>query len=105
MNVRKNEVNELFKKLRKAGYIARQNFACCSSCASYELGELCESKGIPEDSRKVVYYHRQDTDRFWKTGKLFLGWSGNGDEIKQLALDAGLSVEWDGTHEQRIQVS
>lgn len=100
----KEKVNQLFLNLRKSGYIARQNFTCCGSCASYELGEYCETKGIPEGQRKVVYYHRQDTDRFQDRGRLMLGWSGNGTEIVRMAKDLGITTAWDGSEDTRIEL-
>ena len=48
----KGKINNMFKLLRRKGYIARQNFNCCSSCGWAEIGEV----------EKAVFYHRQDAE-------------------------------------------
>lgn len=93
----KQKVNELFKALRKAGYFARQNLGDCQTCG----GAL-----IPEDrTGKYVFYHSQDRDNAIESNKLMLAWGGDGKEIVALAHKVGLQTEWNGTGEQRIQVS
>jgi hypothetical protein len=100
----KEQLNNLFKELRKAGYIAKQNFSCCTGCACYELGEYFSKKGIPEGKeRKSVYYHHQDTLDIEK-GFIYLGWSGNGTEIVTIAKKVGLKVDWDGNEKLKIKV-
>lgn len=99
----KEKLNELFKALRKAGYIARQNFSCCGSCASYELGEILKKKGRTDE--KAVYYHRQDAEYFRNYGKVMLGWGGNGQEIADLARGLGIRTDWNGEDSRRIELN
>jgi len=94
----KDQVNKAFALLRKAGYIAKQNFWCCQSCAWAALSD---------DVTKVVFYHRQDNDA-WK-GKelkdnLYLAWMGDGNEIVGIIQSVGLQVEWGGTEGTRIKI-
>jgi len=100
----KEKLNNLFKELRKIGYVARQNFSCCTSCASYELGDYFSKKGIPEGKgRKAVYYHHQNTQDIDK-GFIHLGWSGDGTVITTLAKKVGLKVDWNGSKDNKIKV-
>jgi len=78
----KHAINEVFKAMRKRGYLAKQNYLCCMGCASAALATLGDTlKDHGKDPRGCVYYHRQDTEH-WKSGKsLFLRF-GNFDTIK-----------------------
>lgn len=92
----KPKVNEAFKALRKAGYFARQNFWCCSSCAWADIAE--------KKAAKAVFYHSQSNERFVRGDDLYLYWDGNGHEIARILEHAGLKVEWDGSPNRAIVV-
>jgi hypothetical protein len=92
----KRLINRGFKKLVQAGYFARQDFWCCQSCAW---------SAIPDEFKKVVFYHKQDTARFKKTGELMLAWSGDGNEIVRAFADEGLNVFWNGKDDSRISIT
>lgn len=93
----KKLVNKAFRELRKLGYVAYQNFWCCSNCAWSALND--------EEAKKAVFYHSQDNDTMLKMGKLWLSWSGDGEEICKVLRDCGLkSVEWDGSENKRILI-
>ena len=83
----KHKINRAFKELRKAGYVAKQDFACCMNCGWSELGD------IP----KAVFYSHQDTSRFKNYGELLLSWDGDGSEIVRIFENAGLKVNWNGS--------
>lgn len=91
----KQKINAAFRELRKAGYFAKQDFWCCQSCGW---------RAIPEYAKKVVFYHRQDLDKFRRTGELMLAWAGNGSEICRIFEYVGLTFEWDGTKDNRISI-
>lgn len=106
----KERVNAAFKELRQLGYIARQNFKCCSSCAWAE---------IPEEADKIVFYNQQSNATAWtksgrfgkgsyKTpilqGPLFLQWSGDAQEITTVLRRHSLNVEWKGTDSDGIGI-
>ena len=84
-----------FRRIRKLGYFARQNFWCCQSCAW---------SNIPEENDKVVFYHEQDNDDI-KYGNVLLAWRGNADEIKHVFSLDGLMLSGGETEEERIQVT
>lgn len=58
-------LNDAFKDLRAMEFIARQNFACCSNCAGYEIASYISNK--IDSGKKTIYdfsgcvfYHHQD---------------------------------------------
>lgn len=97
----KQQVNNGFRLLRKAGYFAKQNFWCCRSCGL---------SAIPEDkSEKYVFYHNQDNDAWNRKSrtldkKLYLAWNGDCEEICNILTSVGLSLEHHGGREKRIAI-
>jgi len=95
----KDKVNKVFRLLRKAGYFAQQDYWCCQNCAWNAM--------TGEQAEKAVFYHHQDNDA-WKDKelkeKLYLAWSGDGNEIVNIIHSVGLETEWDGTENNRIQI-
>lgn len=123
----KTLVNELFKILRSAyGFVAKQNFSCCGSCAGSEIASNENNHAKPG-----TFYSRQGNDA-WKQNHsrydnsitetlhspLYLSWSvirnsALADEhgepvegecelnvaavIQRTAQRLGLGAEWDGT--------
>lgn len=103
---------KLFPTLRKRGFLARMNFSCCSTCASYELAQMAEQRNI----NKIVFYHHQDDDTFKIEGGVYLRYFLKeelskdafvllGHEIKECAEEVGLKVEWNGNPNQCIKVT
>lgn len=93
-------ISRAFKTLRQNGYFAKQNFWCCNSCAWYDVPE--------ERADKVVFYHSQDYSTLKKEDRVYLTWSGDGNEIVQAFIDNGLpkhEVDWDGTEQRRIVIN
>lgn len=91
-----NKLTIAFRKLRKAGYFAKQNFFCCQSCGWAIMTD--------EQAEKAVFYHAQDNEDK-KEGKPFhLAWAGDGNEICNILRESGLTVEWDGNDKKRIQI-
>jgi len=97
--VTKTQVDNAFAKLKAAGYFAEQNFWCCQSCGW---------NAIPEGVDKVVFYHEQDNEAWDNYGchalsdKLYLAWSGDCREIREILESEGLVVEHDGSDDSRI---
>lgn len=92
----KEKLNKAFRELRKAGYVAKQNYWCCQSCAWASLSD--------EKNEYVVFYHKQDGDDLKEKGECRLAWSGDGYEIKRILEDNGVKVGWDGSDDQRIEI-
>lgn len=123
----KAKLTAAFRELRRRGFIARQNFKCCSGCAGAALGnELVErhkaGKPLP---RGVVFYHRQDAEDLASSGRCMarfgqiLGYDGNpeplvttpvetaavGAEAVEVFRAAGVGVKWNGDPDQCIEIS
>jgi hypothetical protein len=100
----KKMFNLMFKELRSFGFKARQNVACCQTCAWAEM----DSRYSITEEDNVVFYHNQDFESFDKHGNLispiYLAWQGDGDKIKQVAESKGYLVDWDGTENKRIGI-
>lgn len=105
----KKVFNEIFKELRQQGFIARQHFACCSTCAWAEIDNELIGIGASEEQKNVVFYHSQDSTSFDKETKdltsiLYLSWRGDGEKIAETVRKHGFEVKWDGTEAYRIGV-
>jgi hypothetical protein len=109
---RKEKLNELFKALRSEGLVARQNFKCCGTCASYDLGLVLEEK---TDKKGCAYYHQQDTPGI-NRGYVYIGYGGRPDvegcddtiEVGRAISDTAgklkIPVVWDGFSHSRIRL-
>ena len=112
----KGKINELFKSLRKQKVTARQNFACCGSCAGYEL-----ATDLP-NLTPVVFYNRQAGARAQETGRFTVAYgltSKSGEEVEPtpednhfvglqiagIATQLGLAVDWNGHPDETITLS
>ena len=122
MNTNTSKLNDAFKALRKAGFIARQNFMCCGNCASHALA--AHIKGMTPLKRErvkgAVFYTRQNTAAFRRrdsqiylaygpVGVQGLGTFGRdasevGTAVVEALKAAGLEVEWDGNPGNKIVV-
>lgn len=123
----KEKLDKAFKRLRKNGLIARQNFSCCGSCGSYEIATRMEE--LLKDNKQAlgyVFYNRQSAEalrgngRNPADGRLYISYADGStskfpnnipkstEEIgKMLAIaltDAGLVVEWDGNPDSSVLV-
>jgi hypothetical protein len=64
MGLRQN-LDAAFEALTEAGFLARQNFMCCSNCAGTALANEAEKlvdAGTPP--KGCVFYHEQDAEVF-----------------------------------------
>jgi len=99
----KDRLNKAFRQLRKEGFVAKQNFLCCSLCATSEIG-------LTSPDKPFVYYHQQDTDDLRRliernrTPYIYLGWKGDGNKIKTIFESFGIQVEWDGENHTKIKI-
>ena len=116
MRTNKERLNDMFKALRKQGYIARQNFMCCGGCASAALSDkLDEAKAKGKPKLGAVYYHHQDAEPDRMAKGVHLGF-GVGDDstneqdeamgirIIAAAYEQGLAVQWNGKASTRVWV-
>lgn len=112
------KITKAFKELRKKGWFARKSFWCCQSCG-------CAA--VPNEyNNKFVFYHKQDADaiktrrsRYYgrmsnvvaQVGDIMdrgmymtHGEGGDGKEVVNALIAAGLNVEWDESNNTRILV-
>lgn len=126
--------NQAFKALQKMGYIARQNYTCCRSCAGAAIAE--EVAGWNDAKRNklkgAVYYHQQDYAgafggntrvkrstvgelhvRYGQVGVInddrTTCWYGKSDleigqDVAEALRNAGLYVQWNGDPARTIVV-
>lgn len=87
--------------------VARQNFSCCQGCG---CAEITDQK---PDAIGYCFYHKQDNDDLIEHGSFHLAFGNDvGDEaaipIGQKIVDVlnkhGITNEWNGTHNTRIEV-
>ncbi|MFD8594207.1 DUF6891 domain-containing protein [Kitasatospora sp. NPDC059646] len=98
-----------FAALEARGITARENFTCCHGCGQAEIG----AEAAP-DSRGFVYFHSQGTDHAAAGHGLSLyygGFDGSEDttaaigrEVVAALEDAGLTVRWNGSPSQAIEI-
>jgi hypothetical protein len=129
MNTNSSKLTNAFKSLRKAGFIARQNFTCCGNCAGHALAG--DVKGMTPSKRErvkgAVFYTRQDgtsvrgsNGRLRSPHHIYIGYgpvsvSGMGTfgvsetEIAGAVVAAlkaaGLEAEWDGDPASKVLVN
>ena len=120
-----DRLNQAFRQLNAAGVIARQDFACCTSCAHAEIWDEVPDR---RDWRGYVWFHRQDMERAVVGDGLYLGFGGRdersrlqrlfvgrtdgtredaasiGHEIVQALAGEGLPTIWDGKVDRRILI-
>jgi hypothetical protein len=96
MSEGKRKINQAFRALRSKGYFARQNFWCCNTCGWH---------AVPDDKAdKAVFYHEQAAANLKEDGECWLSWSGDGNEIVKVFQDAGVTANWNGESNQKIQI-
>lgn len=95
----KQQLNQAFRELRKAGYFARQNFWCCSSCACADIPQAY--------GNKFVFYHKQAGENLQHEGQCYLQWGmdGNAHEIVDILRKNGVQASWEGSENNAILIT
>ncbi|MEU0024218.1 hypothetical protein [Streptomyces sp. NPDC006335] len=98
-----------FRALNTRGVTARENFTCCRTCGTAEIGAE-----RAEGDRGFVYFHTQCTESAAAGQGLTLlygGFDGSADttaavghEVVDALSAAGLSTQWDGDPGKAIEV-
>ena len=105
-----DKLTQAFKALRSEGYIARQNFTCCGSCAGAQLSDDFDKMPPAKQARVkgAVFFHRQDGEALRQGGDMCIrfGTVKPGDHRDEdtaighaavaVLAAAGLTVEWNG---------
>lgn len=127
-----NRLDIAFKALEQRGVLAEQNFTCCGTCGSAEIGSDIEDFG---PWLGYVFFHAQDTERLLESGLTCLNygsfWPNHVSKAEFDAMDAavrrshyeaktlalmndvvvptleehGIDVEWNGSIDTRIIIS
>lgn len=102
--------HQAYEALESRGITARENFTCCHSCGTSEIGA---ERGA--ESRRFVFFHSQCTEGAAAGHGLMLLYGGFdrsagtttavGHEVVAALTAAGLSTEWDGDPASAITVT
>lgn len=115
-------LSKAFANLRKAGFVARQNFTCCASCAADQIRQDVLKMPVEKRAkvRGMVYYHHQDAANMRRDGKLFVrygqialdGWDTTplidaevGEAVFKAFREVGLIPAWDGDPFRCVEVA
>jgi hypothetical protein len=117
----RENMNKAFNDMRKVGFIARQDFSCCQSCAGSELArEAAKRVQAGKTVNGVVYYHHQDAEgrnegrNFYlaygevdsdKIGKIRMDTKTVGERVCEILKKHNVPFEWDGTSKSRILIT
>ena len=112
----RSAVSNAFAALRKKGFIARVNFSCCMSCATYELTDMARAR----KKYRAVYWHRQDDAHFREGFPLHIRYfylspedDDNdtsaeertvGEQVAAALRNQNLRIDWDGNPNRTIQI-
>ncbi|MEU8086101.1 hypothetical protein AB0B57_21140 [Micromonospora sp. NPDC049101] len=99
-----------FRTLSTAGVVARENFSCCQTCGTTEIGAE-----IPQGrtARGYAFYHQQDAENGVDDSGVHVAYglfgqpttADIGAEVVAALRAEGLTVHWDGSTGTRIRVS
>ncbi|MEV5748014.1 hypothetical protein AB0L00_09365 [Actinoallomurus sp. NPDC052308] len=100
-----------FRELETAGIIARENFTCCQSCGTAEIGGEAPEGAEP---RGYVFCHHQDVQAAVGGHGVYLSYGAFGgdeaattrigEEIVAVLRRHGLTPDWNGDSGRRIAV-
>lgn len=108
-----DRLDNAFNELEESGIISRQNFSCCGTCGSYDIGEpIKEAMDAGRDVRGYTFYHQQDTEAAVEGHGLCFAYGAIEDgedaalkiahEITRVLKKHELHPEWDGSWNKRI---
>lgn len=105
-----DKLSKAFEEMSNAGIVAKENFTCCQTCGSSEIGDYAQEKDYG-----YVFYHQQDTDRAVEGDGVYLSYGHLGlakksmkemtTQIIQTLEKNGLNVVWNGSVHTRILVN
>jgi hypothetical protein len=110
-----DRLDAAFAALEIAGVVARQHFTCCGTCGLAEIDrEIAAVEAAGTRTRGYTFYHWQDTEAAVDGyglclyyGSCFEGEAADlaiGHEIVAELERHGLSVQWNGSLDRRIEV-
>lgn len=111
-----DRLDAAFAELQASGLLAEQNYWCCGTCATSDMGARLKQarKAGDEVPRGYTYYHEQDTESAVCGGGLYLAYGaeargkeatlGIAHEIVEKLERHGFAPDWDGSVNRRIFV-
>ena len=111
-----DRLDAAFADLRGTGLLAEQNYWCCGTCATSDMGaRLKEARKAGGDvPRGYTYYHEQDTESAIYGGGLYLAYGaeargkeatlGIAREVVTVLERHGFKPDWEGDPDRRIFV-
>jgi hypothetical protein len=103
--------------LEDRGIVARQNFTCCMTCGSSEIGDEIDSyNATGRRARGYVFFHMQATEHAVEGGGINFAYGSAdrnassdddvaiGAELADSIRRAGLQVDWNGKIEMCVMV-
>lgn len=110
-----DRLDSAFAALEQAGVVARQHFTCCGTCGLAEIDrEIAAAEAKGGRTRGYTFYHWQDTEAAVEGYGicLYYGACDEGEaadlaigrEIEAELRRQGLSPEWNGALDRRIEV-
>jgi hypothetical protein len=115
----KKKLNKAFELMRRAGLIADQNFACCTSCATAALEDEVDSVVLADiPCVGFAYYHGQDEDARKEGLDFYIGYGAPADQdtgevppgepvakiICDCLTNAGVPHFWTGSARDKVRV-
>lgn len=109
----KERIDAAFYALEQQHILARQNFACCSSCGHSEaLGDVLYQREKGRPTKGYAFYHQQDTEHAMEGHGLYIGFGAfNRDEAEDRKIASEICEtfvryqiehEWEGSARSRI---
>lgn len=110
-----DRLDRAFAELESRGIVCRQDFTCCGTCGSAEIGdEMAAVSATGMFVRGYAFYHMQDTEAAVDGHGLYLGYGATeegelaavriGHEICDALKAQSLAPDWDGSWQTRIKV-
>jgi hypothetical protein len=104
-----DKVKIVFKELRKKEFIARMNYMCCRTCASYSIGNELD-KNL--NKKYGAFFHRQTMGHYNESGLLYIYFFGDTDLFTETAgsiivnelSKVNAIYSWDGKSGSAISV-
>jgi hypothetical protein len=115
-----------FKDIRKLGIVARVNFKCCNSCASYDIWEMTRKNYKKKPKIGYVFWHKQNEEDLQRRGVLHLAYGTFNDfddrdvsprmcsplssadvatKVILALVNHGIRCQWDGNEDHKIEVT
>lgn len=102
-------LTKAFRDLRKRGWRAKRNFACCSGCGHYKLAQAPGPFVFFSRQTQASTFANRRLDAFTPDRPLYLQWRADATHPAQELVGVlgahGLVVRWDGEERSCVAVT